>query len=875
MRTRWLSATSSHKPIHFVKALYSHRTCRASPDERDDMFNGNCDAEEVKSTKVAMSIWATQLVGAQCMEEVGNLGCDDPKYVDARHPGFRAHVQVSVNERMKSKRTTVTEDDITSFSMQRTIEVLQYRAPTAWFLTECMAARRDQDNEVVVATRRPHPFIQAAALSMFAITRNRSANGYFALPFGVWLFSSNAHTNVKRIMSRLGLSVHDITVREALVSIATARKALLQQLTAASLNTRQPFCKITLDNIQKYRIVREHGIGRSAEMMVGTAGLATRLNNCAPDSFHLEPYRIAVAKNERAQLTTALLHNDVDFQHLNRVFSLHVVHVLCSHVPELTLYLKAIAERFATEPVVKHRMPCEKTDIFALSTNGHNEMETAEMKATVKDLDGQVGYTSDNVASAAVLLWNAGDVGSFLAFWRALRHLLPQAATLNAYESFENRFFTPGMFHTRMHFLEEMANVFFGPKTSKDPSALGHSAMATGLHIPNPSGTVDFYPTERTMDTIFDAQILDLWSLKIANHSDLRSYFTAAAAREELPTLDALIKMADGLVTRYASSRAFDAAMSTARQTSCSESLKFPVAAGPTMASDEFSGDRSLSNSIQFKQQFLLYRELTCAVKEGDTGRILEALKLLIFIFAGANKQNYTTAFMEIYCMFRYEASPSLKNAILDNWLVNTMGQPGKFLEDDHLQEHHIRLLTDMMSGNVDSFDESFFRNTISPNVRLFLDNKEAFDRTFELKAGGKAHTSPDVKDETRVLLKMYRDEKLHYFKSGRDFGHTAKNMINLGYKSLDGGKMHEFQANSTNRANVLRTLRKINVEPSPPVEPLSDPMRNRDDSSDDSDSGWLGGEIRDEEGEGNGDEWSTYQQDSMAENMEYFEMEN
>ncbi|KAJ7605580.1 hypothetical protein FB45DRAFT_702658, partial [Roridomyces roridus] len=170
--------------------------------------------------------------------------------------------------------------------------------------------------------------------------------------------------------------------------------------------------------------------------------------------------------------------------------------------------------------------------------------------------------------------------------------------------------------------------------------------------------------------------------------------------------------------------------------------------------SDKFSGDRSLSNSIQFKQQFLLYRELTCAVKEGDTGRILEALKLLIFIFAGANKQNYTTAFMEIYCMFRYEASPSLKNAILDNWLVNTTGQPGKFLEDDHLQEHHIRLLTDMMSGN------------------------------------------------------MYRDEKLHYFKSGRDFGHTAKNMINLGYKSLDGGKMHEFQANSTNRANVLRTLR-------------------------------------------------------------------
>jgi hypothetical protein len=108
--------------------------------------------------------------------------------------------------------------------------VREYPALT-WYLTQCMAATR-KNGVVITRTRRPHPYvrksffffhfqasnylqIQVTALSSFAIARNRSANMYFALPNGIYLFATKAHTDVKRMLCKLGLSVHDTTVRRA------------------------------------------------------------------------------------------------------------------------------------------------------------------------------------------------------------------------------------------------------------------------------------------------------------------------------------------------------------------------------------------------------------------------------------------------------------------------------------------------------------------------------------------------------------------------------------------------------------------------------------------------------------------------------------
>ncbi|KAJ6447711.1 hypothetical protein C8R47DRAFT_953425, partial [Mycena vitilis] len=74
-----------------------------------------------------------------------------------------------------------------------------------------------------------------------------------------------------------------------------------------------------------------------------------------------------------------------------------------------------------------------------------------------------------------------------------------------------------------------------------------------------------------------------------------------------------------------------------------------------------------------------------------------------------------------------------------------------------------------------------------------FLKIKEDIETAFDLKRRSKAHTSPHLRDETQVLLRMYKEEELHLFRSGRTMDHAAVNRLDRGYQRLEGGKLDEF----------------------------------------------------------------------------------
>ncbi|KAJ7830934.1 hypothetical protein B0H14DRAFT_2285121, partial [Mycena olivaceomarginata] len=131
-----------------------------------------------------------------------------------------------------------------------------------------------------------------------------------------------------------------------------------------------------------------------------------------------------------------------------------------------------IMRHFRSQPVAIHRRQARQTRRVPLSSNSHAEMETSGMKEAEKDFDRQMGYTPENVSAARVLIWDAGDGGSVLSGNRVMRHLLPQGVSLNEYESFENRLWTPGLFHVQMHMINALAETHFGPKATTDPSSL-------------------------------------------------------------------------------------------------------------------------------------------------------------------------------------------------------------------------------------------------------------------------------------------------------------------------------------------------------------------------------------------------------------------
>jgi hypothetical protein len=354
---------------------------------------------------------------------------------------------------------------------------------------------------------------------------------------------------------KLGLSVHDTTVRNALQSMGAKRKQMLQEKTVAALEQGDPASRTVLDNIQQYQPVREHGLCKQSQLMTGTAATAILLDNCAPGAFNLDIYHHRVIRNERASLTTDALLEDIDFNHLHRVFALHVVHILCEHVPSLKSYFPLIAERFRLPPIALYLLPADRpaTRIVPLGSNSRAEMETHDMKEALQDFDRQVGYTPENASAAKVLIWNAGDGGSVLSGGRVAHHLLPQGISLDAYESFENRLWTPGLFHVQMNMINGVAENHFGAKTTSDPSLLSRAASLASLYIPPKPSSCDYYATTRTMNTICKAQFLDIWDIHIAQHRGLLEHFEELKTENKLPSLDELIMEASTLVHRYAS----------------------------------------------------------------------------------------------------------------------------------------------------------------------------------------------------------------------------------------------------------------------------------------------------------------------------------
>ncbi|KAJ6449220.1 hypothetical protein C8R45DRAFT_1180873 [Mycena sanguinolenta] len=257
------------------------------------------------------------------------------------------------------------------------------------------------------------------------------------------------------------------------------------------------------------------------------------------------------------------------------------------------------------------------------------------------------------------------------------------------------------------------------------------------------------------MNTICEAQFLDIWDLHVAQHGGLHEHFAALDSQNKLPSLDELISVADLLVHRFASDRGLETALSLSAFNKAPNQYKFKT------------GESTISSDTQF---------------EGDRVLAIRLLFLLIFFFASASKQNYTTILLDVYCLFKFEATKELKDAIWNNWVVNLTGELRKNVPDDELQEWHNRFHEDMVPKHGGSFDDPFFRETISPNVNFFQRLKEEMEKAFALKAHRKTHTSSSTTHEIQTLTAMYRREKVHLFCPGRSKEHTATDLINEGY---------------------------------------------------------------------------------------------
>ncbi|KAJ7811583.1 hypothetical protein B0H13DRAFT_2383779 [Mycena leptocephala] len=696
----------------------------------------------------------------------------------------RRHLRATTNKR--TNNTEVVEWEDVAFSVEELAALYQEEDEFLWYVTECFAASR-KSGKVIVKKTRPHPAIQVGALSSFITSRNRYASGDLGLPLGLWLFACQAHIDVKRVLCRFGYSVSESTARNALNTLTDASlNGLRERVRDPTARGETEYGKIS-DNVQRYERVFEHGLGTENELKHGTACTAFGFDDCEPGTFHAADHIARIIQQERQTMIVESIYNSIDWDHMDNISDLHF-------------------SLLDSVPLAKHRLEPRKKRLQPLSTNAEQQMENKGYQAGFRDFDKQMGIEPEK--SDNLLSWNRGDGGTHGTLMH-LKHI--QVTTQNIYASYRNAISTP------------------------------ETSNAANMKRPTDLKKCDFYPTSRSMTMIWEARVLDCWRLVLGCDTDLLTHFDELAKHDCLPTLDDLLQQASIIRERYACQTAYEQRQPmSSHWTNRSKTAPHPVptpAAEPDADTDMpgldeipdddeptprgeqpepsvdtaatpnpnestakshkeeegpkihkeppgFDGNRVLSNAILFLMEFGWCIELNYAIPEGDVGRVFEILKIFIFTFAGSSNQNYMRYMLDLYALLEYECSPELKAALLNNWLINLLGEIGKFIEGDLMQEWNI--------GGSRKFRDSI---------------KEDMESAFELKRRSKSHTSPHLRDETKILLQLYKDEELHSFRSGRSMGHAAVNQFDRGYQRLEDEKLADYLEHSAEYANLLREM--------------------------------------------------------------------
>ncbi|KAJ7321910.1 hypothetical protein DFH08DRAFT_712721 [Mycena albidolilacea] len=828
---KFFSGSNTFQISHLIERLYHHRESRPKrrhTAEHASAFSPHIPLEDIHFAQPSLSAWATRLVGNRIHHSVGTLARKNRDDSESR-----THIRASTNGKDPNARVVSWED------IEGLAQKYATNAELVWYLTECMAAPRKK-GVVVIRRRRPHPAIQVAAISSFILSRNQYTSGDLALPLGIWHFARKSHIDVKHVYCRFGSIISDTTVRTSLNTMTEHLLSLLINVRKATEEDESRWFKI-IDNVQEYSPVYEHGLGRDNQLKVGTACTAVCYEDCKPGAFNADDHVARVIAQERQTMTAESIFSSIDWTHNQAVACLHFVRVLAEFVPELAPLRAQITTRFCTAPIAKHLLPEDRKTINQpIGTNAEHELELKGMRAALSDFDQQLGVEPEK--SDNILSWVRGDGASHATIMRLKKYLVTSE---NIYHSFRNVISTPETWHTKATDLNSCASNHFGPAALKDPSSLSRSSNAANMKRPTDLKKCDFYPTSRSMTLIWEARVLDCWRLILNIETDILAHFSTLATAKKLPTLDDLVAKADTIRQRYASQTAYDQSLSKSEYDKADPGSQVPSGtpwnsrstadATPESATDnmpglskegpkihreafEFDGDRVLSNTILFLMEFGWWIELNYAIPGGDVGRIIEIFKIFIFTFGGTANQNYMRYMLDLYALLEFECSPDLKEALLNNWLMRLLRT---WLEGNLMQEHNNRWLEDMIRRRGGNFDDKFYRQTLSPNVRNFIRLKEDIESAFELKRRGKAHTSPHLRNETKVLLRLYKEEELHLFRSTRSMGHAAVNRFDRGYRRLEGGKLDEYLAQSAEYANLLADMERVRRgtnSPSPTV---------------------------------------------------------
>ncbi|KAK1230299.1 hypothetical protein PQX77_006614 [Marasmius sp. AFHP31] len=684
---------------------------------------------------------------------------------------------------LKTHNRTIDEEFIVSFNFKDYHGILK-RNGGDLIVRVFEAVARSPKHPTYTPERNLRADVVVTSSILACLGERNHSNNISKVMMGLYLHASGGQRQNITVLSRLGICesynglVRNEVVKESVkegrvVAVRLQRRAshrivegkrlgTLPLLSASMREQARNLAQTGLveevfDNINFMSRVGEQKVGSHNTQENGTCETLLALWKALPDHLKTAHLVDAFLKASILQMFDILHNNDEKL-----LFDHCLVHDIVQIILEfsgqdkLNTYQATANEK---QPKSFHRIEVHKTKVYPLpainidesTIKGVGEVDEAVVKEL--KLDSIEGFWE-----RARLV--AGDQLS-LARLRALQNI--RAGQEDGYEGFSWLITVPGVFHIRMADMHGVVLVYFGKMNN--PSCLCRD-NATINRLPI---TLSSLPSFRTCQDLVSVSLYArvLHCLLIVSKKP-----SLAAYADSVKSFRQIQDDAAKIYEQFANTNVV-AELRSERE------LK-----------GKGHGDVVFENACLFLRDALYSFELRRAVKAGDSGRVVQVLKIWALSFRGNGRTKYAYEMLHLIHNLTHVWPKEVVKIVLNNWLVNTTGKENRFLEVDLLQEHLNYWIKVFYKAHGSNMSWEWIA-MIAPCVNILRHLATAMNESLGHRQGSR-HRSANIQNDINALMKSYKEHNVYEVREGRtvddDDTQIFTDCVTAGLEALTAG---------------------------------------------------------------------------------------
>ncbi|KAJ7075015.1 hypothetical protein B0H15DRAFT_792379 [Mycena belliarum] len=654
-------------------------------------------------------------------------------------------------ELLRPDTTQTYTSRLETWSMEKMVAEAAIAAPNLCELLMLMGMTSDvgrHDNKLV--SPRDPDIVLVTVLCMLAQAQNERANEFQEI-MGTYFLACSTPRRQFDVLAHAGLTVSYTKAISDLKGLSAEGLARLRRM------VQEKACMIVWDNLNIAFKVSEQRHNSKDSFENGTTGTLIPLFGVLRGELELELLEPRLTRKhiiDYEPLDT--LPRAEHIIQARRSALWHVQRILLEFFPNLG---KKFDKDHGEVPVIR-AIPLHKSEHFP----------TPALKIDESSLDGTIDVLDTTVIRTLQLdgagmrahgvMFAGGDLLSLSLTDKAGIHILPIPARredtnlLDRYGAYLKGML--GLFHVKLSGTRGTLNEHWGEPNSKFPGSLW--SQNTFLERKAISGgwkskkLPPFRPAHELMLTLsLPAHILDGFRI----YSGAESLDVWA---ESDPAWESVVSISETVVEKL-----------------CSASTVEELRLLP-----EADRDPQLENTILCNHDMLLLLLFTTSIKSGDVGTVLNVLAHWMVMFRGTGSMpKYADALFELINNLK-RWPPALREAYLNNWLVNLTGKIRAFKEIDLLQEHQnfwAKIIYNARGSNR-SWEWLSMVTVIIFNLRDVMRNVQS---QFKIPHHGISHTSPQTTIDIERLKGWIEANNLQTYmkdRAGKDHILRARDLM-------------------------------------------------------------------------------------------------